>query len=176
MTQLDKNTARKLGLSGRRSLSEEERNRKSELIQDEFIAYIKVGMCVCSYVALDDEVQTDKIIEYCWNNNIRICVPKVTDKTLKFYAIKSNEELVRSKFNLLEPNNDDEVQLNEIDLIAVPIVAFDESNNRVGFGEGFYDSVLDKVDNKIGLAFLEQKVNEIETDSWDVKVEKIIFK
>ena len=64
------------------------------------------------------------------------------------------------------------------DIIVVPIVAFDKSLNRIGYGKGYYDKFLSKLKkNKvitIGLAFFFQKYKKITTSKFDVKLDYIL--
>ena len=65
------------------------------------------------------------------------------------------------------------------DLIFVPMVAFDKHRNRIGYGSGFYDRYIDKISKiknciTIGLAFSHQKVNKINIEKFDRKLDLIL--
>ena len=65
------------------------------------------------------------------------------------------------------------------DILLVPLVAFDKSLNRVGYGGGFYDRYIKKIKkNKniltIGLAYSFQKVKKVQVNNYDVKLDFVI--
>ncbi len=171
---MDKKSARKLGLSQRRQLEKDIRHYKNQQIQQKAISYLKEGTVISCYVSLDDEVDTREIIDYCFKNHITICVPKVYDSTLKFYKIDSYQDLSKSIFHLYEPTTNQEVLVSDIDIMFVPLVAYDQEYHRVGYGKGYYDSILKDTKKKIGLAFLDQKMDHIEVDFWDINLDDVI--
>jgi 5-formyltetrahydrofolate cyclo-ligase len=110
---------------------------------------------------------------------------------LKIYEIKDTEELVKGYFGIPEPNVSADISANisesrrmnveHMDLILVPGVAFDEQCNRLGYGKGFYDKLLSRVRGQgssvkclIALAYEEQIVGSIPSESHDIKMDKII--
>ena len=65
------------------------------------------------------------------------------------------------------------------DRLLVPLVAFDNRLNRLGYGGGFYDRYIEKIEKikkviKIGLAFSFQKISSIPTNQFDKKLDFII--
>ena len=88
-----------------------------------------------------------------------------------------NEPLYVSKFGILEPKSSKKKIIP--DLIIVPLVAFDESLNRIGYGKGYYDRFLKKITkikkNKIflGMAYSFQKYKRIPVDRHDYKLDYI---
>ena len=71
--------------------------------------------------------------------------------------------------------NKDNIYKGKIDLIIVPGVGFDQNNNRLGYGKGFYDHFLkNKNIFKIGICFKEQLLDEIPVNEYDIKMDLII--
>ena len=65
------------------------------------------------------------------------------------------------------------------DILLVPLVSFDSKLNRLGYGGGFYDRYIEKIENvkkviKIGLAFSYQKIKKVPTNKFDKKLDFII--
>ena len=65
------------------------------------------------------------------------------------------------------------------DIIFVPIVAYDDDLNRLGYGGGFYDRYLEKIQKikkvlKVGLGFSYQKLKKIPINKYDKKLDLII--
>lgn len=174
MAPLDKKIARAKGLQARALLSLKERSKKSHTACQEVISRIHAGMIVGCYVSVKDELDTSEILEYCFANNITVCVPKVVKNTLQFYKIKSNHDLVPAPFGLLEPNVTEMILVQRIDMMIVPLSSYDSKNHRTGYGKGYYDSVLLNCSNRIGVAFKEQEVDQIDVESHDITLDEII--
>ena len=76
---------------------------------------------------------------------------------------------------ILEPDNHHFISKDQIDLMIVPIVAYDCFNNRLGYGGGYYDRYLSDYKGKIiGLAFSFQKVPLLPVEPFDLPISTII--
>ena len=131
-------------------------------------------MIIGCYVSVKDELDTSEILEYCFANNITVCVPKVVGKTLQFYRIDSYHDLMPVHFGLLEPKSMAMIPVQEINMMVVPLSSYDSKNHRTGYGKGYYDSVLMNCGNRIGVAFQEQEVDQIDVEPHDVTLDEII--
>ena len=174
MAPLDKKIARAKGLQARALLSSQERNKKSHTVCREVISRIHAGMLIGCYVSIKDELITSEILKYCFEHNIAICVPKVVGNTLQFYKIKSYDDLVPAPFGLLEPKETEMILVQMIDMMIVPLSSYDSENHRTGYGKGYYDSVLKNCRNRIGVAFQEQEVDQIDVEPHDVTLNEVI--
>lgn len=104
------------------------------------------------------EVETKFILRILNRKNKAIVVPKSDFDTIemKHFLLTDNTKIVKNKFNINEPENGLEVSVDKIDVVFVPLLAYDLKGNRVGFGKGFYDTFLSKCKPatiKIGLSF-----------------------
>ena len=80
------------------------------------------------------------------------------------YLLTDNTKIKKNKHNIPEPVDGIEVPVNKIDVVFLPLLAFDLNGNRVGYGKGFYDIFLSKCKPnviKIGVSFFEAE-NSIE--------------
>lgn len=95
---------------------------------------------------------------------------------MNFYLINSLDELKKSSFGILEPSNQSKIINKEnIDLLIVPMVAFDSNHNRLGYGGGYYDRYLKNYAGKvIGLAFSFQQTEALPVESFDIPIKTII--
>lgn len=89
---------------------------------------------------------------------IRISVPKVSAQSndLEHFYIEENIPLHLSNWGIPEPPVGTKTDLFHIDMILVPLLAFDTAGHRVGYGKGFYDKFLSALPSdckKIGLSF-----------------------
>lgn len=172
---LDKNTARKRGLTARAALSREERKEKDARITKQVIEKIGDINVIGCYVSMKDEADTHEIITWCLAHNRTVCVPKVEGNTLVFHKIQSLDELAEGTFGVMEPLRDDPISPEQIGFMIVPLSAFDEKNHRTGYGRGYYDSILKRCAYKAGIGYAEQKCEEIQCDPWDVRLDEVIY-
>lgn len=135
----------------------------------------KESKLLLTYVPLEDEVDTFKLIEYSLKIGKKVAVPKCKGNNIEFYYINSLNDLSKGKFNILEPITNKLVTDFENSICIVPGVAFDKQNNRIGYGKGFYDRFLQNYNGiKIGLAYRECICEEIDNESTDIKMDKIV--
>ncbi|KEH97840.1 5-formyltetrahydrofolate cyclo-ligase [Clostridium massiliodielmoense] len=180
MNQKDK--IRRIIKEGRNTLTEESKKIKDDKIFNKIInsEYYKKSNVIFLYVSFQGEVDTHKLIKHSLNIGKVICVPKVISKKEGMEAIKINSfnELKNGKYDILEPKDIcNKIYINDIELILMPGVAFDENGGRIGYGGGFYDRFLNKIDSripKIALAYDFQVFENIPCEEHDIKVDGII--
>lgn len=132
---------------------------------------------IYTYISFRDEVQTQRIIEYAFQNKIKIAVPKIINKRMDFYYINKMEDLETGFYGILEPRTNYIAKDNHI-LMITPGLAFDNHCNRIGYGAGYYDKYL--VENqhlsieKVALAYDFQLVDQLDIEPYDIKVDHII--
>ena len=101
-------------------------------------------------------------------------------RELAVSLISGNEkELEIGPFGIKQPKKDQikPINLEDIDLVVVPGLAFDRKNNRLGRGGGYYDRFLKKLPSSastVGLAFDFQIVENLPVTSLDVKVQALL--
>ena len=107
-------------------------------------------------------------------------MPVLIGKSLKFAKIGKNFR--KNRFGIDEPISTEILNANQMNIIFIPLVGFDEFKNRIGMGGGFYDRTLAfkkrqqnyKNPKLYGLAFDCQQVEKLETQDWDVPLDAII--
>ena len=133
---------------------------------------------IAGYYPSNYEVNILKFLESASKKNFRIALPVVKSSTLmsfKSWIIK--EPLYVSKFGILEPKRSNKEIIP--DLVMVPLVAFDDRLNRIGYGKGYYDRSLQKIKkikNKtisLGIAHSFQKCKSIPVNKYDFKLDYI---
>ncbi|MFN5648117.1 MAG: 5-formyltetrahydrofolate cyclo-ligase [Sphingobacteriales bacterium] len=106
------------------------------------------------------------------NPGMRIIVPKVVDiETMVHVLVNDHTEYGENELGILEPVEGELVDPIDLDLVFVPLLAFDEEGNRVGYGKGYYDRFLtacrpDVI--KVGLSFFPPIGKIEDTDTWDI--------
>lgn len=102
------------------------------------------------------EVDTSPIIQWLYRIGKRVVIPKSVKETkeLKHYVYNDHDQLVENEWGIPEPVGGEEVRIEELDLILVPMIAADMRKNRLGYGLGFYDRFLARSEAiKTGLLF-----------------------
>lgn len=172
-----KKEIRKKMLEMRNKIEQEIKIRKDEKIALKFIEFMKQRhiKTVLLYASFGSEVDTWRIFEQCKKLSIKTAFPKVKEKTLEVYWVKDSSQLAKGYKSILEPFNAKKAELDEIEVIAVPGLAFDKKCFRIGYGGGFYDRLLaNKKGLSVGLAYEEQILDEIPVENHDIKVDFII--
>lgn len=181
---MNKSLLRKAILGLRKQLSNADHNSMSERISDLITIsdeYLKSNN-IALYMSFRKEVETKFILEQAHIDNKNCFLPVLEqDNRLSFYKYKKNSELIYNKYKILEPikSNNKKININELDIIFMPLTAFDLYGNRLGAGAGYYDRTLanvikqDKRPTLIGLGFDIQKVDNIPTDEWDIKLDAV---
>ncbi|AEM70163.1 5-formyltetrahydrofolate cyclo-ligase [Allomuricauda ruestringensis DSM 13258] len=122
------------------------------------------------------EVDTLPLITLLQGKDKNVVVPKVvSSNSMENYLLTDNTAFKKSAWGVPEPMDGIEVPENKIDVVFVPLLAFDALGNRVGYGKGFYDTFLNKCRKetiKIGLSFFEAESEQItDVHENDVKLD-----
>ena len=122
------------------------------------------------------EINTEYILNILagMDKNIVISKSNFETNTLENYLLTDNTTLKKSKYNIPEPTDGIPVQNEKIEIIFVPLLAFDNKGNRVGYGKGFYDNFLKTCNDdalKIGLSFFEAEDIIVDTRKDDIKLD-----
>ena len=124
-----------------------------------------------------NEVDTSSIINKLKSKQKIIIVPKISNNELVHVAINDKTEFSLNEYGIKEPNNGNNFIIENLDLIFIPLLAYDIEGHRVGYGKGYYDRFLMLTNNsslKIGLSFFDP-INKIQDiDDNDVKLDYCI--
>ncbi|MEE9326447.1 MAG: 5-formyltetrahydrofolate cyclo-ligase [Cocleimonas sp.] len=104
------------------------------------------------------------------------------DQGLVFAPIHENSKYQQNQFSIPEPVYKEEelIKAEQLDLILMPLLAFDRQGNRLGMGGGYYDrSLAFKQQEKttpvsIGIAYDFQKVSSLSAEPWDVRLDMVV--
>ena len=124
------------------------------------------------------EINVLKILDLEFFKRFDFFLPAI-EKThsMNFYKWRKNDVLILNKFGIPEPLKS---KKKIPSIILVPLLAFDETKNRVGYGKGFYDKYLNKyLKSKkkiltVGVAFSFQKYNKLPVNDNDFKLDYVI--
>mgnify|MGYP001295146344 CR=1 FL=1 len=139
----------------------------------------KKSISLSSYYPASYEVNTTKLFETKIADKLKIFLPVIKkNNEMCFHEWEKNDILKINQFGMLEPA----LLSNQVvpDIMLVPLLAYDNQNNRLGYGGGFYDRYLNKYLKKyndiltIGIAFSFQKHHKIPVLINDVKLNYIL--
>ncbi len=147
-----------------------------EQIKEHVLMVIGGAKRIGIYCSTRQEVDTYGLMEHWfWDKDITIATPRVNGNEMDFFKISSFKDLAMGSFDILEPQTEDKIDPEDLDVIIIPIVAFDDYKHRIGYGKGYYDRYLKKtLARKIGIAFAFQEIDEISVDAFDVDCDIVI--
>ena len=107
-----------------------------------------------------NEVETEFVLQILAGKDKEIVVSKCNFETLEMtnFLLTDNTKFQKNKYNIHEPVDGIIVPVEKVEVVFVPLLAYDKIGNRVGYGKGFYDKFLAKCKPetiKIGLSFFE---------------------
>jgi len=135
---------------------------------------------ILAYYPFRSELDTTIIIRDALKQKKKIILPKVNGKKLDLYYIEDlKNDLSAGSFDIMEPIPSKCIiaSYKNIDMVLVPGVSFDRNFNRLGYGGGFYDKLLEELPVKtprIALAFDLQLIKNVPVMAHDLKVDIII--
>ena len=158
---MDKKELRKKYKALRQTLSEKEIEDKSLAIANQLIQmkiWDKLYYHLFLTIAEQKEIDTEFILQVLAGKDKEIVISKCEFSTLGMihYLLTDNTKIKKNSYNVPEPIDGIEVPDAKIDVVFVPLLAYDKAGNRVGYGKGFYDNFLSKCKPetiKIGLSF-----------------------
>ena len=148
-------------------------NKVFSLIKKNYLIKKSIG----GYFPVNYEVDDLEILKEFAKKNYQISLPVIKKNFhMNFYKWSFNDPLRINQYGIPEPNSK---KLIYPDIILVPLVAFDNNLNRLGYGGGYYDRVIKKLSKKkkilkIGLAFSIQKINSVPVTKYDKKLDYIV--
>ena len=171
----DKNSLRAEMKARRRSLGKEEAESKSRTVCAAFAALdaFRKAEVVCVYMDAFNEVQTKYIIEECKKQSKKTVVPVVDGDDI--YLSPLTDTLRAGAFGIREPENGVRFPAEDVDIFAVPALAFDRRGGRVGFGKGYYDKLLKNAPGvKVGLCYGFQIADCIKCENHDILMDYVV--
>ncbi|MBC7830017.1 MAG: 5-formyltetrahydrofolate cyclo-ligase [Chitinophagaceae bacterium] len=170
---MTKKEIRKIQLEKRIQLSSKELQDNTALITSQFKTrvYPSLEFLLSYYPLLEKNEFNVAICEQAIiesRPSVKIAWPKImfNRDVMEAHLIDKNKLFIKNKFNILEPLDGDVVPPESLDIVFVPLLAFDKKGFRVGYGKGFYDRYLPACRDdavKIGFSFFEavHKIDDI---------------
>ncbi|MDR5591485.1 5-formyltetrahydrofolate cyclo-ligase [Christiangramia sp. SM2212] len=119
-------------------------------------------------IAEQKEVDTEFLLHILQGKDKEVIIPKSDAETgaLTNFLLTDQTVIKKNRWNIPEPEDGIEINSEKLEVVFIPLLAFDKSGHRVGYGKGFYDRFLAGCRPeivKIGLSFFEpvEKIEEI---------------
>lgn len=161
----------------RKSFTLEVVNVKSRKVFENFkiCGFKKVIKKVLVYLPINNEINTNLIIEYFKKNETDIFMPAFINGKWVISEFVNVDDLSCGPFGTSQPSVVKEASVDQLDLAIVPCVAFCRNGFRLGYGKGVYDKLLkDFCGIKVGFAYDFQIVNNFSPESHDIKMDYLI--
>ena len=148
---------------------------------DKFISFLKINKFnlknIGGYYPSNYEIDDLDILNLLEKKRFKVLLPIIkNDNQMNFYKWSKKDPLNINKFGIPEPVSS---KIFYPDILIVPLVAFDSRLNRLGYGGGYYDRYIEKLEKikkvvKIGLAFSFQKISSIPINQYDKRLDFVI--
>ncbi|HEY3763280.1 MAG TPA: 5-formyltetrahydrofolate cyclo-ligase [Verrucomicrobiae bacterium] len=178
---ITKATLRKQVSAALKQLSPEKRKANSEKIRTRLQEHVSFHQAnaILFFAPLPEEVDVWPLLEETVNSGKIVALPcfDADAQVYKSRRVKNlHVEILSGQFGVREPSiSCIEMPLEDLDMVLVPGVAFDLRGNRLGRGKGFYDRLLQNFHGKkIGIAFEEQIVDVVPSESLDVRMNVVL--
>jgi 5-formyltetrahydrofolate cyclo-ligase len=178
------NTLRPKALHARRKMHVDERHDASQKICRRFTrsTIFLASHAIGCYLPAYDEVDTLPVIERAWCANKRIFVPVLRKRyKMLFREMRPDTPLEKNDYGIWEPTSGAFLSPRKLDAVIAPTVAFDDDNNRIGMGGGYFDRCFAYLRYRkiwlrpklVGLAFECQRVEKISANPWDIPLYRV---
>lgn len=175
-----KSEIRKNTLALRDAMPESERVFASnKLVEYVGALGLNAGEIVSSFLPIRSEIDLRPIMEPLTALGVRLCLPVVLDKqTIGFREYLAGIQLVDTGFGTSGPGED--ARILDPDVMLMPLAAFDDEGNRIGYGAGHYDRAIARLHatgnfpRLIGVAFDCQRVQSVPAEAHDVSIHTVL--
>lgn len=175
---MPKRTLRAATLAHRRGLTPQQVASQSLALQERFLELpeFQAARVLALYAPIHHEVETAAVAKAALSAGKKLLYPRVVGQDLDFCQVGAPSDLTPGKFGILEPAGEP-CDPATADLIVVPGVAFDLCGRRIGYGKGFYDRSLHRLEGRgrlVAFCYDFQLVQEIVGEPHDVTMDLIV--
>lgn len=182
---MNKQVLRSLFLEKRKTLAEGEFQRRNHLLLNEVTRFINSRSDAKNYhifLSIEKFLEPDtwpifRRLLASPDHSVFLSRTNFKAKRLTHFEIEDEANLEKSKFGISEPKTGNEINPNTLDIVFVPLISFDLTGNRIGYGAGLYDRFLSQVRPdclKVGLAITPPLDNIDYTNQHDVPLDYCI--
>ena len=132
---------------------------------------------VLAFASIRNEVRTRTSMQTAWKAGKRVALPRVVGNELRLHLVDSDTVLVDGAFSVPEPaETATQVQPEEVDFALVPALAVDPRGYRIGYGGGYYDKLIPRLNEACTcvVAYDFQLISEVPELAFDVPVDLVV--
>jgi len=164
----------------RRAISRRERARRANALARHLGTSLRVrgARRVACYLCNDGEIDLGPFLELLRNSGTQVLLPALHNRALWFLPYGRDTRLAPNRFGIPEPDvaAHTRCRARDLDLVLMPLVAYDDAGNRLGMGGGFYDRTFSYLKYRsfwrkpllIGVAYELQRLESLPARPWDV--------
>jgi 5-formyltetrahydrofolate cyclo-ligase len=189
MTALDRDELRRQLRQRRRTLPPSDRAAAARsfasILQRHLL--LRAGRRIAAYIAHGSEADLSEVVALARKCRCTVYLPAVTghrDRRMEFLRFDPRAALRTNRYGIAEPDPRiaRRISVRQLDLVLVPLVAFDARGWRLGSGAGYYDRALRHLrigrrwrrPRLIGVAYELQRIDRLDPAPWDVPLDAIL--
>ena len=169
----------------RADLAPRERDPLDRAINRHLVEYVQSHepMVIAAYMAFDGEPGLTQALTELSTAGNTVALPVVVDApgkaVIEFKRWTAECVMSENRYGIAEPQGAAEVLVTDLDLVLVPLVAWDGRGGRLGMGASFYDRLFQPFAGltrpvRMGVGYQLQKVEKIPLDPWDVRLHAVL--
>lgn len=168
--------------AARKAMALAERRTAADIAARNFLQHRKLAAArrVALYRTNGSELDTTPLIDALLDAHREVFLPVVTSGTaLKLVRVLADSPMRRGRHGIVAPAAGTSIRLGELDLVVVPLLAFDARGHRLGSGAGYYDRLLARPRPfrrplVVGYAYAAQERARLPDDPWDRKLDALV--
>jgi 5-formyltetrahydrofolate cyclo-ligase len=137
---------------------------------------------VSAFMAFDGEPDLAPLLQQWHAAGTRLVLPVVPadrERGLSLLRWEPGAGMSSNHLGIREPQTGAQRQLADLDLLLMPLVAYDEQGNRLGMGAGYYDRLLASSTSsecplRVGVAYACQRAEQLPRDAWDIPLHAVV--
>ncbi len=183
----ERQTLRRQLRARRRALGRAERTRREVMLQRHILRVLRCrSRMIAGYLAFDGEPDIQPALRIAQCRGRRVALPVIAPgrhATMHFRRWAADSDLLLNRYRIEEPApNSARIARRHLDIVLVPLVAFDATGTRLGMGAGYFDRTFSFLRERtrwrrprlIGIAFDFQQVDLLDRARWDVPLWAVI--
>ena len=170
--------------AARQILEPDKRGELNRMIGRHLLARLgnQTGLSVGGYLAFDGEPDLEAALLELRSSGHRIALPVLERQETPSMCLRNwadDTPLRRNRFEILEPVDGQRIELAELDVLLIPLVAYDARGARLGLGGGYYDRLLSTGSAngkplRVGVGYALQQAANLPLEDWDAPLHAIL--
>ncbi|MGQ0501396.1 MAG: 5-formyltetrahydrofolate cyclo-ligase [Panacagrimonas sp.] len=171
---------RRQARAARKALSQSARRKKADRAAQHLLRspILRRARTIAAYLHTGSEIETTSLIDGLLRRGRRVLVPLIDRRIagrMSFVRLRAGTALVEKRYGICAPARSAYAP-ERVDLVVLPLTAFDAHGNRLGNGGGYYDRWLARQRPRplcIGYAYSVQEVGAVPVDAWDQRLDAV---